>query len=106
MVTKMVTNTGPRAAIERHGMARAADFPNTNQHLSGQNKTGRGGHQHISSAVCLGGCKKINLVWPPSCVTVRGPKRWDDRWSGACGANSRNNINRVWANSLSAILFD
>ena len=35
MVTKMVTNTGPRAAIERHGMARAADFPNTNQHLSG-----------------------------------------------------------------------
>jgi hypothetical protein len=32
-------------------MARAADFPNTNQHLSGQNKTGRDGRQHISSAV-------------------------------------------------------
>jgi hypothetical protein len=51
MVAEMVTNTGPRTAIERHGMPRAADFPNTNQHLSGQNETGRGGHQHISSAV-------------------------------------------------------
>jgi hypothetical protein len=35
MVTKMVTNTGPRAAIERDEMARAGDFPNTNQHLWG-----------------------------------------------------------------------
>jgi hypothetical protein len=51
MVTEMVTNTGPRAAIERHGMARAGDFSNKNQHLSGQNKTCRDGHQHISSAV-------------------------------------------------------
>jgi hypothetical protein len=51
LVTKMVTNTGPRAAIERDGTARAADFRNTNQHLSGQNETGRDDRQQISSAV-------------------------------------------------------
>jgi hypothetical protein len=51
MVTKMVTNTGPRAGIERDGTARAADFRNTNQHLSGQNETGRNDYQQISSAV-------------------------------------------------------
>jgi hypothetical protein len=51
MVTKMVTNTGPRAAIERDETARPAAFPNTNQHLRGQNKTSRNGHQQISSAV-------------------------------------------------------
>jgi hypothetical protein len=68
MVTKMVTNTRPRAAIERDGTARAADFRNTNQHLSGQNETGRGGHQQILSAVLstaqrtLHGCKEIYLV--------------------------------------------
>src|SRR6266566_8109201 len=37
----------------RDGSTRAADFRNTNQHLSGQNKTGRGGRQQISSAVLL-----------------------------------------------------
>jgi hypothetical protein len=47
----MVTNTGPRAAIERDETARPAAFPNTNQHLRGQNKTSRNGHQQISSAV-------------------------------------------------------
>jgi hypothetical protein len=68
MVTKMVTNTRPRAAIERDRMARAADFPNTNQHISGQNKTGRDDRQQISSAVLstaqrtLHGCKEIYLV--------------------------------------------
>jgi hypothetical protein len=68
MVTKMVTNTGPRADIERDEMARPAMFPNTNQHLWGQNKTSRNGYQHISSAVLsttqrtLHGCKEIYLV--------------------------------------------
>jgi len=51
MVTKMVTNTGPFADIERDETARSANFRNTNQYLSGQNKTGRDGHQRISSAV-------------------------------------------------------
>jgi len=64
MVTKMVTNTRPRAAIERNEMARAADFPNTNQHMSGQNKTGRDGRQQISSAV-------LSTTQPP----LRGRKR-------------------------------
>src|SRR6478735_4899753 len=50
LVTKMVANTAPRVGIERGGTARAADFRNTNQHLSGQNETGRNGHQQISSA--------------------------------------------------------
>ena len=45
MVTKMVANTRPRVDIERDGSARAADFRNTNQHLSGQNETGRNGRQ-------------------------------------------------------------
>jgi hypothetical protein len=68
LVTKMVTNTGPRAAIERDETARAADFRNTNQYLSGQNETGRNGYQQILSAVLstaqrtLGGCKEIYLV--------------------------------------------
>ena len=80
LVTKMVANTRPWAGIERHVTTRAAVIPNTNQHLSGQNKTGRDGRQQISSAVLsttqppLGGCKEIYLVWPPSCVTVRGPQ--------------------------------
>jgi hypothetical protein len=51
LVTKMVANLGPRVDIERDGSARAADFRNTNQHLSGQNETGRNGDQQISSAV-------------------------------------------------------
>src|SRR6185369_13255329 len=57
------------------------------QHLSGQNETGRNGHQQILSAVPSDlsalsvAAKEIYLVWPPSYVTVRGPKRWDDRWS-------------------------
>ena len=64
LVTKMVTNTGPRACIERDGTARAADFRNTNHHLSGQNETGGNGHQQILSAVpslaplTLNGCKE------------------------------------------------
>jgi hypothetical protein len=49
----MVTNTGPRAAIERDETARAADFRNTNQHLSGQNETGRNGYQQILSQARL-----------------------------------------------------
>ena len=47
MVTKLVANSGPRVDIERDGPPRAADFRNTNQHLSGQNETGRNGHQQI-----------------------------------------------------------
>ena len=68
LVTKMVANSRPRVGIERDGSARAADFHNTNQHLSGQNETGRNGHQQISSAVLsiaqrtIRGCKEIYLV--------------------------------------------
>src|SRR5262249_43455888 len=51
MVTKMVTHGGPRAGIERDATTRASDFRNTTQQLSGQNETGRNGHQQISSAV-------------------------------------------------------
>ena len=50
LVTKLVANSGPRRGIERDATTRAADFRNTNQHLSGQNETGRYGHQQISSA--------------------------------------------------------
>ena len=97
----MVANSGPRVGIERDGSARAADFHNTNQHLSGQNETGRNGHQQISSAApssaqrTFRGCKEIYLVWPLSCVTVRDPKRWDDRWFGASKRESYNDINGV-----------
>ena len=49
----MVANSGPRVGIERDGSARAADFHNTNQHLSGQNETGRNDYKQISSAVLL-----------------------------------------------------
>jgi hypothetical protein len=59
----MVTNTGPRADIERDGTARAADFRNTNQHLSEQNETGRNGYQQISSAV-------LSTTQPP----LHGPR--------------------------------
>src|SRR5262249_17942195 len=51
LVTKMVPNSGPCAGIERDGTARASDFRNTNQHLPGQNETGRNAYQQISSAV-------------------------------------------------------
>jgi hypothetical protein len=51
LVTKLVTNSVARTRIGRHAPARAADFRNTNQHLSGQNETGRNGYQQISSAV-------------------------------------------------------
>jgi hypothetical protein len=63
LVTKMVTNTGPRAGIERDGTARAADFRNTNQHLSGQNKTGRDDRQQISSAVLSIKPRTANASW-------------------------------------------
>src|SRR5262245_46986953 len=53
MVTKMVTNTRSRAAIERDKTARAADFSNINQCLSGQNETGWGGRQQILSQARL-----------------------------------------------------
>ena len=61
---------------------------------------GRNGHQQISSAVLSTAQRtlvaaKIYLVWPPSCVTVRGPKRWDDRWSGASERESYNDIKGV-----------
>jgi hypothetical protein len=101
LVTKMVANSGPRVDIERDGSTRAVDFHNTNQLLSGRNETGRNDQQQISSAVpsgtqrTLGGCKEIHLVWPPSCVTVRDPKRWDDRWFGASKRGSYNDINGV-----------
>ena len=49
LVTKLVANSGPRVGIERDGSARAADFRNTNQHLSGPNETGRNGHHLILS---------------------------------------------------------
>jgi hypothetical protein len=65
MVTKMVTNTGPRAAIERDETARPAAFPNTNQHLRGQNKTDRDDRQQISSAVLL--------IKPRTCKCLVGP---------------------------------
>src|SRR5258708_20947332 len=65
MVTKMVTNTRPRAAIERNEMARAADFPNTNQYLSAQNEIGRGDRQQISSAVLS--------IKPRTCKCLVGP---------------------------------
>jgi len=86
LVTKMVANTRPLAGIERHHTPRAAVIPNTNQHISGQNKTGLGDRQQISSAVpsaTLNSRKESNLIWSPSCVIVPGPKRWDDRWSGS-----------------------
>jgi len=51
MVTKMVANRRQRVDIERDAPTRAVGFHNTNQHLSGQNKTDRNGHQQISSAV-------------------------------------------------------
>jgi hypothetical protein len=35
------------------------------------------------------------LLWPPSCVTVRGPKRWNDRWLASSKRESRNDINAV-----------
>jgi hypothetical protein len=47
LVTKMVANTRPRLGIERDGSASAADFRNTNQHLSGQNEIGRDGRKQI-----------------------------------------------------------
>jgi hypothetical protein len=53
LVTKLVANSGPRVGIERDGTARAADFSNTNQHLSGQNETGRNGYQQILSQARL-----------------------------------------------------
>src|SRR5262249_5277981 len=60
----------PASGIERDGSIRAADFRNTNQHLSGQNKTGRCGRQQISSAVLL------TLQMPGRTrVKSRGP-RW------------------------------
>ena len=69
----MVTNTGPRADIERDGTARAADFRNTNQHLSEQNETGRNGYQQISSAVLL--------IKPRTCKCLVGPgKVTGPRW--------------------------
>ena len=42
----MVTNGSPRTGIERHELARPATFPNTIQHLSGPNKTGRDETNH------------------------------------------------------------
>src|SRR5262249_55805233 len=51
MVTKMVANRRQRVDIERDAPTRAVGFHNTNQHLSGQNKTDRNGHQQISSSV-------------------------------------------------------
>jgi hypothetical protein len=65
MVTKMLANSGPRVGIERDGTARAADFRNTNQHLWGQNETGRNGHQQISSAVLS--------IKPRTCKCLVGP---------------------------------
>jgi len=41
LVTKMVANRSPRADIERGATARATDFRNTVQQLSGQNETDR-----------------------------------------------------------------
>jgi hypothetical protein len=37
----------------------------------------------------------LDLVWLSSCVTVRGPKRWDDRWFGSLKRDSCNDINGV-----------
>jgi hypothetical protein len=53
LVTKMVTNQSPQAGIERDRTARAAAFPNTNQHLRGQNETGRNDRQQILSQARL-----------------------------------------------------
>ena len=53
MVTKMVANRWPRAGIERHATVRATGFHYTNQHLLGQNETGRNGHQQILSQARL-----------------------------------------------------
>src|SRR5262245_55857622 len=65
MVTKMVANRWPRAGIERHATVRATGFHYTNQHLLGQNETGRNGHQQISSAVLS--------TKPRTCKCLVGP---------------------------------
>src|SRR5262249_1135776 len=53
MVTKMVANTRPRAGIERHATTWHPIIPNTNQHISGQNKPGWGGCKKILSQARL-----------------------------------------------------
>jgi hypothetical protein len=102
LVTKMVANTRPWVGIERDETTRAADFRNTNQHLSGQNETGRNGHQQISSAVLsntqrtLGGCKERSIWFARLRASpCAAPKRWDDRWFGTSERESYNDINGV-----------